>query len=415
MSLHAPEYFRSRGNGTWYCVLCADDPQRPGWRLRHAIAHENTLAHQARLEKYREDLELVNRCCDVPGEGSAHDVMADRVAPVGMGYMEDGGDVGSNAQATEVVDQGPWGHAGSSWYTGEWVMSNDTSHESMAIQAAARAVGSWSNDYQEAQGADEDSDSPGSLQHGGDSSDGESRGRFGTARPWGMHQFPQSAQTAGNGAEYLRCQESGPPYLRQDVAPSGEIDWTTLSYAALIDYFSVQDTGHMSANTSCSYDSGGDDYPDGGPNMPTIGTKHSYYNQGDAWTTTATPPAAKNVASLMAGSRAMQPDPVPDSPSRVTANMRGTQLEDGSAGIAGPEKGKTKAKRGLSDGPEVLCPEGCMLHGQARTYVRRDTLRKHLMESCKGRIGDKPRLDAKAIEVLVVKAFPFGRKSRRRT
>ncbi|KAF8507564.1 hypothetical protein JB92DRAFT_2959976 [Gautieria morchelliformis] len=184
----------------------------------------------------------------------------------------------------------------------------------------------------------------------------------------------------------------------------------------------TSDTGHMSvpqeyawyqdngapayqANTSCSSDSGGDDCPDGGPNMC-----------GDAWTTTATPPAAKNVASLMAGSQAMQPDPVPDSPSGVTANMRGTRLEDGSADIAGPEKGKTKAKRGLSDGAEVLCPEGCMLHGQARTYVRRDTLRKHLMESCKGRIGDKPRLDAKAIEALVVKAFPLkGRKSRRRT
>ncbi|KAF8494556.1 hypothetical protein JB92DRAFT_2834927 [Gautieria morchelliformis] len=112
--------------------------------------------------------------------------------------------------------------------------------------------------------------------------------------------FPQSAQTAENGAEYLRCQETGPPHLPQErstnnnapegvaqelgpmscsVAPSGEIDWTTLSYAALIDYFSVQDTGHMSvpqeyawyqdngapayqANTSCSSDSGGDDCPD---------------------------------------------------------------------------------------------------------------------------------------------------------
>ncbi|KAF8524780.1 hypothetical protein JB92DRAFT_2879416 [Gautieria morchelliformis] len=160
------------------------------------------------------------------------------------------------------------------------------------------------------------------------------------------------------------------------------------------------------ANTSCSYDSGGDDYPDGGPNMPTIQPKHSYYNQGDAWTTTDTPPAAKNVASLMAGSRAMQPDPVPDSPSGVTANMRGTRIEDGSAAIAGPEKGETK----------VLCPEGCMLHGQARTYMRRYTLWKHLRDSCKGRIGDKPRLDDKAIEGLVVKAFPSqGRKSRKRT
>ncbi|KAF8510914.1 hypothetical protein JB92DRAFT_3118557 [Gautieria morchelliformis] len=180
--------FCSRGNGTWSCVLCANDPQRPGQRLWHAIAHENTLAHQARLEKHREDLELVNWCCDVPGEASAHDVMANRVAPVGMGYMEDGGDVGSNARETEVVDQGPLGHAGSSWYTGEWVMSNDTSHEAMAIQAAARAVGSWLNEYQEAQGADEDSDSPGSPQHGGDSSDGESGGRFGMARPRGMRQ-----------------------------------------------------------------------------------------------------------------------------------------------------------------------------------------------------------------------------------
>ncbi|KAF8505001.1 hypothetical protein JB92DRAFT_2833176 [Gautieria morchelliformis] len=63
------------------------------------------------------------------------------------------------------------------------------------------------------------------------------------------------------------------------------------------------------------YDSGGDDYPDGGQNMPIIATQQSDYNQGVAWTTTATPPAA-NVAGLeRAGSLALQPDPVPDSPS----------------------------------------------------------------------------------------------------
>ncbi|KAF8524786.1 hypothetical protein JB92DRAFT_2879453 [Gautieria morchelliformis] len=256
--------------------------------------------------------------------------------------------------------------------------------------------------------------------------------------------FPQSAQKAGNGAEYLRCQETGPPYLPQEsstnsapegvaqelgpmscsVAPSGEIDWTSLPYAEFLEYFSVQETRDMSlgapayhGNISCSYDSGGKACPDGGPNMPTIETEHYYYNQGDAWTTTATPPAAKNVASLMAGSRAMQPDPVPDSPSRVTANTRRTRLEDGSADIPPTQKkGKSKPEHDLSDEQEVLCPEGCMRNGYPRTYVRRDTLRKHLMESCKGRIGDKPRLDNKAIDALVLKAFPLtGSKYRRRT
>ncbi|KAF8488968.1 hypothetical protein JB92DRAFT_3014976 [Gautieria morchelliformis] len=204
-----------------------------------------------------------------------------------------------------------------------------------------------------------------------------------------------------------RCHATGRPcrhkYLTQFISVQETRDMSLPQQ-----YVSYQDNGAPAyqANISCPYDSGGDDCPDGGQNMLTITTQHYYYNQRDAWTTTAIPPAAKNVASLMAGSQAMQPDPVPDSPSGVTANTRRTRLEDGSADIPPTQKkGKSKAKHDLSDGQEVLFPGGCMRNGYPRTYVRRDTLRKHLMESCKGRIGDKPRLDAKAIEALVVKPF----------
>ncbi|KAF8508647.1 hypothetical protein JB92DRAFT_2951786 [Gautieria morchelliformis] len=214
-----------------------------------------------------------------------------------------------------------------------------------------------------------------------------------------------------------------------------------------------------------SYDSGRTNHTDGGQNMcvasrvfdrqrhnpdacyrPTITNKLLYYNQGVAWTTTATPPAA-NAASLeMVGSLAMQSDPAPSSPSphpgpsnNVDGDGQHTEtaqhsyrcpldsgcgktcgadvsvngkrhfkshlmrelrrIKNGSMDLSDAKIIKSEADLRRAEELKVPCPYGCTIYGVPTTYARKAHLRRHLEETCW-----KP-LDDNEIDAVATKAF----------
>ncbi|KAF8513043.1 hypothetical protein JB92DRAFT_3143549 [Gautieria morchelliformis] len=72
---------------------------------------------------------------------------------------------------------------GGGWYTGEWMVCEDRSHDAITRKAAQRAVDGWGEGYEEAQAADEDSDCSESP-HEGEGLECEEHGeRIGTVRP----------------------------------------------------------------------------------------------------------------------------------------------------------------------------------------------------------------------------------------
>ncbi|KAF8470380.1 hypothetical protein JB92DRAFT_3056019 [Gautieria morchelliformis] len=297
--------------------------------------------------------------------------------------------------------------------------------------------------------------------------------------------LPQAAH-ADNASE-PGMEELGP--ISCHAAPSGQTGQTFSSYSGLIEYLGDQDTrgfylpsGNVPYSDNgtlpyqgTSYDSGGRNYTDGGQNMcvasrvfdrqrhdpdacyrPTISNKHCYYNQGVAWTTTATPPAA-NVASLeTAGSLGMQPDPVPSSPSPHPepsdsidgdADHTGTaqhshqchldsgcgktcgadisinrkrhfkshlrcelrRIKNGSMDLSGAKIIKSEADLRRAEELEVPCPYGCKIYGVPTTYARKPNLRRHLQQTCWKPLSDKE------IDEVATKAFSRKGKTSRRT
>ncbi|KAF8506424.1 hypothetical protein JB92DRAFT_2961809 [Gautieria morchelliformis] len=297
-------------------------------------------------------------------------------------------------------------------------------------------------------------------------------------------EFPPSGQIDGTFAEdsrhYLGGQDTGPSFLPQaayadnasegaeelgpiscHAAPS-QTDRTFSSYSALREYPGGQDIRGLylpqenvpySDNgappyhgMSFSYDSGRKNHTDGGQNMPTITNTDLNYNQGVAWTTTATPPAA-NAASLeMVGSLAMQSYPVPSSPSphpgpsnNVDGNGQHTEtaqhsyrccldsgcgktcgadvstngkrhfkshlmrelrrIKNGSLDLSDAKIIKSEADLRRAEELEVPCPYRCTRYGVPTTYARKTHLRRHLEETCW-----KP-LDDNEIDAVATKAF----------
>ncbi|KAF8496920.1 hypothetical protein JB92DRAFT_2988922 [Gautieria morchelliformis] len=297
-------------------------------------------------------------------------------------------------------------------------------------------------------------------------------------------EFPPSGQIDGTFAEdsrhYLGGQDTGPCFLPQaayadnasegaeelgpiscHAAPS-QTDRTFSSYSALMEYPGGQDIRGLylpqenvpySDNgappyrgMSFSHDSGRTNHTDGGQNMPTITNRDLNYNQGVAWTTTATPPAA-NAASLeMVGSLAMQSYPVPSSPSphpgpsnNVDGDGQHTEtaqhsyrcrldsgcgktcgadvsvngkrhfkshlmrelrrIKNGSLDLSDAKIIKSEADLRRAEELKVPCPNGCTNYGVPTTYARKAHLRRHLEETCR-----KP-LDDNEIDAVATKAF----------
>ncbi|KAF8491556.1 hypothetical protein JB92DRAFT_3005876 [Gautieria morchelliformis] len=274
-------------------------------------------------------------------------------------------------------------------------------------------------------------------------------------------------------------EELGP--ISCHVAPSGQTGQTFSSYSGLIEYLGDQDTrgfylpsGNVPYSDNgtlpyqgTSYDSGGRNYTDGGQNMctetypdacyrPTIETEQTDYNQGAAWTTTATPPAA-NVTSLeTAGSLGMQPDPVPSFPSphpepsnSVDGDAEHTEtaqhshqcrldsgcgktcgadvsinrkrhfkshlrrelrrIKNGSMDLSRAKIIKSEADLRRAEELEVPCPYGCKIYGVPMTYARKANLRRHLEQTCWKPLSDKE------IDDVATKAFSRKGKTSRRT
>ncbi|KAF8529905.1 hypothetical protein JB92DRAFT_3139473 [Gautieria morchelliformis] len=150
-----------------------------------------------------------------------------------------------------------------------------------------------------------------------------------------------------------------------------------------------------------SYDSGGSDYTDGGQRMPATQTTLFDYNHGMAWTTTAIPPALVNANLDMAGSLAMQPCPVPSSP--TPSQLPGMSLSAAS-------EADTVGQVHSSPGVHNLCTEGArhlqlhctagpqvslepdVIHGRPSTFKSIYHLGTHLAKSCKRPAG-KPEED----------------------
>ncbi|KAF8504069.1 hypothetical protein JB92DRAFT_2969142 [Gautieria morchelliformis] len=276
--------------------------------------------------------------------------------------------------------------------------------------------------------------------------------------------LPQAAHAA-NASEH-GVEELGP--ISCHAGPSGQTGRTFSSYPGLMEDLSDQDTRGFylpSGNVPYSengtlpyqgtpYDSGGRNYTGGGPNMPTIQSKQFYYNQGVAWTTMATPPAA-NVASLeMVGSLTMQPDPVPSSPSPhpepsnsvdgdgeqmaqhshqchldsgcgktcgadVSINRKRPfkshlrrelrRIKNGSMDLSGAKIIKSEADFSRAEELEVPCPYGCTIYGVRTTYARKANLRRHLEQTCWKPLSDKE------IDDVATKAFSRKGKTSRRT
>ncbi|KAF8504073.1 hypothetical protein JB92DRAFT_2969173 [Gautieria morchelliformis] len=269
------------------------------------------------------------------------------------------------------------------------------------------------------------------------------------------------------------------------AAPSGQTGQTFSSYPGLIEYLSDQvirgfylprenvpysDYGTLPYHGT-SYDSGGRIYTDGGQNMcvasrvfdrqrtdpdachrPTISNKQIDYNQGVAWTTTATPPAA-NVAILeMVGSLAMQSDQVPSSPSlhpESSNNVDGDgehtetaqhphqcsfysgcganisinrkrhfkshlmrelrRIKNGWMDLSRAKIIKSEADLRRAEELVVPCPYRCKKYGVPTTYARKAHLRRHLEETCWKPLSDKE------IEDVATKAFSRKGKTSRRT
>ncbi|KAF8496076.1 hypothetical protein JB92DRAFT_2991737 [Gautieria morchelliformis] len=307
-------------------------------------------------------------------------------------------------------------------------------------------------------------------------------------------EFPPSGHTDGtfdeDSTEYFGGPDTGPSFLTQaahapnasehgveelgpisfHAAPSGQTGQTFSSYSGLIEYLGDQDTRgfHLPSGNvpysdngtlpyqGTSYDSGGRNYTDGGQNMPTIQNEQLYYNQGVAWTTTATPPPA-NVASLeMVGSLTMQPDPVPSSPSlhpepsnsvdgdaehaemaqhshqcRLDSGCGKTcgadvsinrkrhfkshlrrelrRIKNGSMDLSGAKIIKSEADLRRAEELEVPCPYGCTIYGVWTTYARKANLRRHLEQTCWKPLSDKE------IDDVATKAFSRKGKTSRRT
>ncbi|KAF8488622.1 hypothetical protein JB92DRAFT_3101024 [Gautieria morchelliformis] len=301
-------------------------------------------------------------------------------------------------------------------------------------------------------------------------------------------EFPPSGHTDGtfdeDSTEYFGGPDTGPSFLPQaahadnaskhgmeelgpiscHAGPSGQTGWTFSSYPGLMEDLGDQDTRGFylpSVNVpysdngtlpyqGTSYDSGGRNYTDGGQNMPTISNKQINYNQGVAWTTTATPPAA-NVASLeTAGSLGMQPDPVPSSPSphpepsnsvdgdaehtETAQHSHQCRLDSGCGKTCGADVSINRKRhfkshlrrelRRIKNGSmdlsgeadlrraeelEVPCPYGCKIYGVLTTYARKANLRRHLEQTCW-----KPPSD-KEIDDVATKAFSRKGKTSRRT
>ncbi|KAF8507918.1 hypothetical protein JB92DRAFT_2956227 [Gautieria morchelliformis] len=132
---------------------------------------------------------------------------------------------------------------------------------------------------------------------------------------------------------------------------------------------------------------------DGGQRMPAIQTKHYDYNHGMAWTTTAIPPAA-NANLDVAGSLAMQPCPVPSSPTPSQLPESPEAADNGTPGNDTPGVYNVRFQADL--GPrgamkeKVSCPFGCRRYGKyggPSEFKTIYSLRTHLVKSCQRPVG----------------------------
>ncbi|KAF8501247.1 hypothetical protein JB92DRAFT_872617 [Gautieria morchelliformis] len=232
-------------------------------------------------------------------------------------------------------------------------------------------------------------------------------GQEGPHYPLPVHDYPsqhQSDASLSGGSGYflhrsdlvIRGQETRPTFPLQ--YRSFESDPAHMEYHSGQNFYLPQGNAPYSNGAPPHremppYDSGGSDYTGGGQRMPAIQTKHSDYNHGMAWTTTAIPPAA-NANLDVAGSLAMQPCPVPSSPTPSQLPESPEAADNGTPGNDTPGVYNVRFQADL--GPrgamkeKVSCPFGCRRYGRyggPTTFKTIYSLRTHLVKSCKRPVG----------------------------